>query len=119
MAKNGEFERRDAWLYSVRRNVLVVIKGVVRLPKNFEPKPYHPHWDRVNFEVDSEEKTPQSYYTVPREEGKVRSHTLWLSERDDDKALDLLIEDKKNRIRQYEARITNIKRDIEILEKTR
>ena len=119
MAKNGEFELKDAWLYSVRRNVFVVIKGVAQLPKNFEPKPYHPHWDRVNFKVDSEEKTPQGYYTVPREEGKVRSHTLWLSERDDDKALDLLIEDKKDRIRQYEARIANIKRDIEILEKTR
>lgn len=87
--------------------------------KTLSPSPITPpHWDRVNFEVDSEEKTPQSYYTVPREEGKVRSHTLWLSERDDDKALDFLIEDKKDRIRQYEARIANIKRDIEILEKT-
>lgn len=119
MAKNGEFELKDAWLYSVRRNVLVVIKGAVQLPKNFESKPYHPHWDRVNFKVDPEEKTLQRYYSVQREEGVVRSNSLWLSERDDDKALDLFIEDKKDRIRQYEARIANIKRDIEILEKTR
>lgn len=115
MYKPMDFVEKSAWRYSIRKNVFTVIKGVVGYR---ETKKRSPSWDRIMFVAGESYHDPnhEGRYKVAREEGTIRNESLWLSERDDEKAFNLFVEDKKKRIRGYEKRIANLKRDLEIIE---